>query len=868
VLHLRISLHLRTVTLAAALCAALGMAGAAVWANHTGLPDEWRRMIEAELGRHGTHARIGSLRYVPLEGIVAGDVELFSQENPGVRLAHIQRVLLDLDVSKLMRGKVRLERLELSDARVTLPTVEGAPDLVVEHLNGRVLMNAGRVIEVRDARGMIGGVALDFGARVIGNSPNRGGGGEEVEQIAARRLLLARIAREMGRWDFDPAEPPRIRVFLEGELDEPGDLQLDIGIESAELGRAGYSLEDVRLDGEVAGGVLSFGTVRARDKVGALDGRIEYGLQGRKGRFVGSSNLDAVRLMQAFFGVEVLKDFSFAAPPKIDIDAKFRLPVGEAPEWNVVGHGESGPFSFGEHPFEGAKAAFSSNGRDFYLRDIELRHAEGTARGKVLVSGGRVRYRVKTDVPVDPWRPFFVGKPLGKLLGDIEARPGHSVDVDLDGMAEVDNPLNWSCEGTIHTTGILYRGVPVRDFAARVWLNALEFRFDDVSAVLDDTRYPLRRVPGKKDPFARADNVTIDRVAKVARVEKLTGTCWPGQVVGAFNQKLGKNLERYRFHAPPTVRAGGSIDMRKGGLRTDFRVDFELSDGADYKFLGRDVPLRNPSGRVHVRGERVNVGDLALDAFGGRVEGRLVVAGGRKVDGEFHWRRASLSEIADCYRFGPVGDGRLTGRLKFSGSTAGLADLDGEGVLALEDGELFEVPIFGPLSPIINGVLGGQKEKVGFQLAREAFCTFTITKGIFATGDFHTETPSFVITGEGTADLADKTLDMTMRLDARGLYGVITLPLRPFYGFFQFRGTGPLKKPEWRNVMFTEPAGGIPAPGAPPKARPIGPGNAGRPGTRPPLQPRAPKAVPKARPVPRAKDPGRRNRGFPARGRL
>ena len=46
---------------------------------------------------------------------------------------------------------------------------------------------------------------------------------------------------------------------------------------------------------------------------------------------------------------------------------------------------------------------------------------------------------------------------------------------------------------------------------------------------------------------------------------------------------------------------------------------------------------------------------------------------------------------------------------------------------------------------------------------------------------------------------------MTMRMNAKGLLGIITLPLRPFYGMFQFRGTGPLKDTKWENVMFTSP---------------------------------------------------------------
>jgi hypothetical protein len=136
----------------------------------------------------------------------------------------------------------------------------------------------------------------------------------------------------------------------------------------------------------------------------------------------------------------------------------------------------------------------------------------------------------------------------------------------------------------------------------------------------------------------------------------------------------------------------------------------------------------------------------------------------------------------------------------------------------LEEGELFSVPIFGPLSPLLSAVLD---RKTGFQQAKEAFCSFTVKEGVLSTRDFYTDTSSLVFTGDGTADLNRKTLDMTIRMNARGLLGVITLPLKPFYGLFQFRGTGPLKEPKWDNVMFTSPPEDVEGKlMEPPKAKP------------------------------------------------
>jgi hypothetical protein len=139
----------------------------------------------------------------------------------------------------------------------------------------------------------------------------------------------------------------------------------------------------------------------------------------------------------------------------------------------------------------------------------------------------------------------------------------------------------------------------------------------------------------------------------------------------------------------------------------------------------------------------------------------------------------------------------------------------------LNKAELLSVPIFGPLSPLISGVLGDRK--AGFERAKSAFCNFKIKDGILSTKDFQTTTTSLVFTGDGTLDLKERTIDMTMRMNARGLFSLITLPLRPFYGMFQFRGTGPLKETKWENVMFTSPPdeqGEVLL--APPKAKIVG----------------------------------------------
>ena len=79
-------------------------------------------------------------------------------------------------------------------------------------------------------------------------------------------------------------------------------------------------------------------------------------------------------------------------------------------------------------------------------------------------------------------------------------------------------------------------------------------------------------------------------------------------------------------------------------------------------------------------------------------------------------------------------------------------------------------------------------------------------------------------TGEGSIDLDKKEIDLLIRMNARGLFGFIALPLRPFMGLFQFKGTGPISEPNWKTTLFTTPAGGKDDPlfRKPPKATILG----------------------------------------------
>jgi hypothetical protein len=120
--------------------------------------------------------------------------------------------------------------------------------------------------------------------------------------------------------------------------------------------------------------------------------------------------------------------------------------------------------------------------------------------------------------------------------------------------------------------------------------------------------------------------------------------------------------------------------------------------------------------------------------------------------------------------------------------------MSGKGKMEVHNGDVFAIPLFGPLSDILNKIMPG----VGYRVARKANMSFTINDGIIRTPDFHVDGGVFGMVGQGNAHFLDDKIDFDVRIDASGA-GVF---LTPLYKFFEYKAEGSLKKPDWHPKVF------------------------------------------------------------------
>lgn len=824
--HLHLTRNLRSLLFLLIAAAVIAAGWTLWWANRTGLPESWRAAIEREVSRKGIHVKIGGLSYLPLRGVLASKVRVFSDPGHKHEISRFERVVLDFDKTKLARGKVHLNKMVLRDAALTLPVDPDDPQsrsLEVSNANGTLLMPGERRFEIRNASGRIAGIEVSLNARLIGQQPKVEPRAEAIE-VKKRRTLLDHIIRELDAWHFQEQEAPRIEITLEGNASDPTALLAKLKLQAPFLEKNQHRLEDVRAEGEIAGDLLTLTRLSARDSRGDLSGRLDYDLSDRAGRFDLQCSLEIAPLLSAWFGVPQPRELLIGGSQKLEAEGGFSLSEAMVPQIHMTGWAAAEAVMLRGVRFNEVESAFAWRTGDLFLRDLRLSRDDGQAEGKAMIQWPLVRMALHSTLPAAVYKPFFTGKPLEKVIGNFSEREEASFDIRLEGGFDATDRHSWAYSGGGVVRNVNYRGVPVDMAECRFSLSHHELDFYDGTVVFNYRDYPLRQAfGGPESGTTRVGRIRYAAAEKVVEVEGVVGTIWAAPLVRLFAPKVADALEIYRFHRPPELAGSGVVDVTPRG-RTALDIDFKSRDAADYRFLGENVTMGQPSGKVRIQGPRVLVENLRVSAFDGPVSGEFQAPGDGTLSGEVSWTKLAIPALASTYGLQMKGGGEFTGRLEFSLRGGRVETMNGQGLFALEKTELFSVPMFGPLSSVISAVLNDRR--AGSERAKSAFCNFQIRDGILRTNDFQTSTTSLNFVGEGEVKLSDRTLDMIMRMNARGLLGLITLPLRPFYGMFQFRGTGPLRDPEWENVMFTTPSEEQkellkPAP----KARVIAPGN-------------------------------------------
>jgi hypothetical protein len=278
-------------------------------------------------------------------------------------------------------------------------------------------------------------------------------------------------------------------------------------------------------------------------------------------------------------------------------------------------------------------------------------------------------------------------------------------------------------------------------------------------------------------------------------------TADPEPVTKAIGPHIWRAVEAYRFAKPPTVRAHGIIPIKDDN---DADLTFEV-EGGPFSWLNFRVP--RIEGVVRWQGDRLRLSDVRTDFYGGVASGSANFSfppnHGTEFSFDFTTTNTLLKPLVmDLTSKTNRLEGRLSGGLFIiQANSEESRSVFGYGDLKLRDGLIWEIPLFGIFSPVLDSIVPG----LGSSRANSGTCSFVITNGVIRTDDLEIKSRAMRLAYRGTVDFKQQ---LNARVDAELMRDVwlvgplVSTAFWPVTKMFEYRVTGSLDEPKTKPVYI------------------------------------------------------------------
>ncbi|HKP93158.1 MAG TPA: AsmA-like C-terminal region-containing protein, partial [Chthoniobacterales bacterium] len=631
-------------------------------------------------------------------------------------------------------------------------------------------------IFVSQAEGIFCGIRISATGQLIKRDDYKPSDEISDEEWRQRLVLVHRTAEELRRFTF-LGEPPTLQVKFAGDLSQFETVHAEAILRADRLQRGAYEISNVAVAAEWANQMLNVTQCSWADNAGNFSGRASWSRQTRAADFQGRSTLDAKRFLEAAGFPQLLADVTLTAPPLLELSGSADF-SHEAPKLSLIGRVAVERFSYKTIPLLQLTTDFSWDGDRAMIRELRLRHESGELRGDLLDAPND--FRLTVDSAIDPiiFRAF-TSPELGRFLAEWQWGRPPAIRLSVHGSSHM--PETWIGEGNITTERTRFRGA---------WMNNARagLRLENGALTLADLHVT-------RDEGAGNGTIVYDFARHEIRFKDIRTALRLSEAIVWVDPKYFKEVAPYKFRQPPNLVVNGVFHFHGSGDHVEIKVDAPA--GMDYLFLGKNLPFDRVAGRLLFTDDRLQLLEMTGRLFNGDIRGTADISLAKN---DNHYR-ASLTldgvdfpKLADLYFKYNTAHGRLSGNYEWTGLGSEARLMEGNGNARVTDGDIFAIPVFGPLSELLSAIIPG----AGYSLARQAKSSFTIKDGVIHTDDFKVSGKLFGMIGHGDVHFLEDKLDFDIRIEAGGAGVVLT----PMYKLFEYKGEGSISKPNWHPKRF------------------------------------------------------------------
>jgi hypothetical protein len=526
---------------------------------------------------------------------------------------------------------------------------------------------------------------------------------------------------------------------------------------------------------------------------GTFSGESRLDVESRELTFKGRSDFD-VHKISPLLGADAqksLNSYSWERPPSLEADGRVTLPpwTNNFADWEKLSHlSLSGAFRVGAGAYKGvtftaAQAPFTFTNNIWRIDGLALRRPEGEFHGTYTSTPATKEFHWKLRSSVDPraFKPLFTKESEQRAFDFFEFTGPPSIEGEVWGHWR--KPERTGIHATVRGQNFKFRGESIGECAATLLFT------NSFLAILN----PEIQRPAEKGV---APGIGIDFKKQRLWLTNAFGNLNPQAVARCIGRKTGEIMEDYIFDRPPTTRVNGSIDLKKGSDEDD--LHFEVQGGS---FHWKNFNFQQLSGNIDWIGRTMVLTNMQGIFHGGRTEGHAHFAFPRKKGAEFSFKLTAIevdfhSLMSDLNNRSNRLEGMINGELTIvSGNTSLPNSWMGYGNVHLREGLIWDIPVFGLFSPILNAVVPG----MGNSRAKQGIAQFLVTNSVISTTDLDIQATGMRMHFNGTVDFEkriESRVEAELLRDIPGIGVVISKILWPVTKIFEYRVTGTLSDPK------------------------------------------------------------------------
>ena len=533
---------------------------------------------------------------------------------------------------------------------------------------------------------------------------------------------------------------------------------------------------------------------------GRANGHAELDVASRAARGAIESDIEPRELapLLAESGKKWLEEISWRKAPRLKTEATVVLPAwtNREPDWrgevlptlSVQGEAqfEQG-VTFRRVDFSKLETRFAYANQAWRIADLVASRPEGQLKGMLAADGKTKEFYASVASTIDP----LAARPL------LEEGAQHACDLLTLGEPPWIEGEVWGRWDEPERVG----------FKSRIALSNFSFQGESFTGLQTELQYTnrvlqvfnLRAQRGTER--VTADGLTADFNAQFVYLTNGFSTAQPMVIARTIGPHIGRAIEAYQFLKPPTAKVYGTIPMH-GDDGADLHFDL---DGGPFHWWKFNLP--RVAGHVHWAGETLSLQDVRADFYGGQAAGSAGFAFQPKRETAFRFALATTNVqfhalMTDLSEHTNHLEGWLGGTLVVTNATtADWRTVHGYGNAELRDGLIWDIPLFGIFSPVLNGIVPG----LGNSRATAAACSFGITNGVLRTQDLEIRTGTMRMAYRGTVDLESR---VNARVEAQLLRDVwlvgplVSTVFWPVTKVFEYKVNGTLGEPRTEPVFL------------------------------------------------------------------